>query len=269
MPAIALASTLPSTQVQAQPPQVSSKSIPNQSSKTKPSPQATNPQRRPLKFLPPPLDRGAPGQRTAAASRSSCTPLRQPLTALVPEMLEAKTDTASSPTPTHQVKNVWGLTAAARPTFWVYVPEMSAPQTAEFVLLDDQDNSIYQRTFSSAELRSGIVGVQLPATISPLAIGRRYHWFFLTNCGDTQAFVDGWVQRVELTPQLKQQLQTVSPQQQASLYASQGIWYDALTTVAAQQQKYPKNPSLTADWTELLQAIGLLPLHSEPIVQWQ
>lgn len=210
--------------------------------------------------LPKLLDKGAPiGRRRGAAGRGNCLAVNPPLTALVP---------AAGTLP---VSNVWGLTVTKHPTFWFYVPYSdTSASSGEFVLQDEADNDVYRALITLPE-RPGVVSLRLPSTSAPLELGKLYHWYFKVNC-DQQAtsgpvFVEGWVQRVTPSPTLESQLAAATPQQQVALYAANGIWHEALTSLAKLRQVNPEDTALTTDWAELLQSAGLGELASAPMVQ--
>jgi hypothetical protein len=215
---------------------------------------------------PPPPDRGAPGNRGEGASRS-CTAGSQSLMALVPEQsLNAATNTAV-------MTQVWGLTSTAHPRLWFSVPYDAAKVSAiEFILQNDQDQTVY-RTSVAVPSMPGVISVQLPVTLSGLEIDQPYHWFFKVRavCEPNQAatldYVEGWIQRIHLNPELVNRLAQASPQQQASLYAENGIWYDALTTLADLRLAEPENLSVAQDWTDLLRTIELENLATQPLIR--
>jgi Domain of Unknown Function (DUF928) len=69
--------------------------------------------------------------------------------------------------------------------------------------------------------------------------------------------VGGWIERAEPNDTLKQQLANLAPVERASLYAKQGFWYDALTTLVELQKTQPNDPALAASWAALMQSVGL------------
>jgi Domain of Unknown Function (DUF928) len=205
-----------------------------------------------LKFTPPPIppDRSAPGNRGEGASRG-CTTGEHPLTALVPSYRQ-----------TDGLTQVWGMTSQAQPSFWFYLPyEPATIQTLEFVVQDDQDETLYRNEIPDPS-RSGMMQVKLPAGV-PLAVGKAYHWFFKVTavCGanqpETLTYVEGWVQRQALTAAVSDRLQQATPQQQEAIYAENGLWYDALNALAERRFANPTDAALARDWKELLGAIGL------------
>ena len=211
---------------------------------------------------PPPPDRGAPGNRGEGASRG-CVAGDQPLMALVPEQTANATSGATT--------QVWGLTSADHPRFWFSVPyDPEKVSAIEFVLQDNQDQTIY-RTPISVPSTPGIMAVQIPSTVGGLAIDQPYHWFLKVRavCAPNQAptleYVEGWVQRTQLAPGLSDRLAQATPQQKAALYAENGIWYDALTTLAELKLAQPNDRAIAQDWTDLLKAVGLEKLATQPL----
>lgn len=208
-----------------------------------------------------PPSTGQPGRRTDAGSRgcgeadSARTSEPKPLLALVP-MQKTDQKTASS-------RVVFGKTAAEYPTFWFYLPHRSS-LTATFVLQGQDGSPIYQSDVTLPKT-AGIVSLKLPATVAPLAVGKRYHWFFKLYCrsiSPPDSFVDGWIQREALTSDLAQKLKTATLSQQVRLYAANGFWFDALTTAA----ELRRTNSSDSAWVELLRTIGLETVAAEAIV---
>lgn len=182
---------------------------------------------------------GRPGRRAGGGSRSSCPSTQIPLTALIP------------------AKNI-GTTVSDRPSLWFYVPY--APQQAtsgEFVLQDKQENDVYRQTFNLSQT-PGLVSFKLPQSAPPLAINQSYRWYFKLYCDDsltTANFVEGWIARTPLPPDLETRLK--SEQSPAYLeYGSNSIWFDSLDSLAQLRLK-KDNPQLQNDWNKLLGAEGV------------
>lgn len=217
--------------------------------------------RKPLIFKtpPPPPNTGAPGQRKAGGSRGcldvnvqNTQSKEKVLTALAPEYSSSQL--------------VLGLTILMRPTFWFYVPYKSDSIYAKFVLEDGNNQTIYKTPLKGTP---GVVGVELPATTEGLQIGKRYHWYFNIYCKQDDEFltsVEGDVERKSLDPIFQSQLDKATPQQQVALYAANGIWYEALTTLANLRRTKAQDTLLASDWTSLLGSIGLQNIAAEPIV---
>ena len=214
-------------------------------------------------------DEVAPGSRTGERSRSrgGCPRVTTPLTALMP-VTKATSSGQSTSTTTTTTESVYGLTVAERPTFWFYVPyPLTSSRPVEFVLQDENGNDVYQTQFTESGTVPGVVGLQLPPTVDPLEVGKRYRWFFLIYCNPEEpTFVEGWVERVELNPTLKNQLdQATTPQQKATVYAEAGVWFEAVTTLAELRRQKPNDQALNAQWLELLQSVDLEAIATEPV----
>lgn len=228
-----------------------------------------------LKFTLPPLPyRRTPGRRRGAASRGECPSVSKPLTALVPvaeqKVADTRLDKAQVIAPIGlNWEFVWGKTVAERPTFWFYVPyTLTAKLPVEFVLQDEAQKPVYEATFTAIGTSPGIISFQLPSPAAPLEVNKMYHWYFVVNCDpDDPIFVEGWIQRSLLNSELKRQLEQATPREQVSLYAANGIWYEAMTSLAELRHANPKDTSLTTDWTGLLQSVGLGAIAQEPIVR--
>lgn len=163
------------------------------------------------------------------------------------------------------------LTVSEYPTFYAYIPESGA-KTARFVLKEQEqdDNAIYETTFNIPVTR-GIVSVELPETaLSPLKVGKTYHWFFVLVC-DTEdssrnAIADGWIKRIKPSDGLAKALEKTSFRDRPRVYGKAGIWQDTLTTLAQLRRSRPTDPKVTADWEQLLNEIGLSAIAKDPVV---
>jgi Domain of Unknown Function (DUF928) len=217
---------------------------------------------------PPPPNRGVPGNRGEGASRGDCTAFGLPLTALVPSYEQQLNQGAGETT----ITQVWGLTSVEQPSFWFYVPyKQSSIQAMEFVLQTDQNKTIHRADISAPPI-PGIIRVQLQNTKVFLEKNKLYNWFLKVRviCNPKQAvtldYVEGWVQRVNLDVALRDRLKQSSPQQQATIYANNGIWYDALTTLAELRLRDFQDSELTEDWKNLLKVIQLEKIATKPLI---
>lgn len=198
---------------------------------------------------------GLPGRRIGGGTRGECPLGAKRLTALVPE-------------------NNLGLTEAAYPTFFFYIPESQTPKAIEFVLLDDSDRQVYETTFMTTGT-AGIINLSLPsfAGLQPLEIGKNYHWYFSMLCNPLNraedVFVEGWIQRVEPNPVLALKLENASAAERVNLYASAGLWHEALMTLTELRRDRPNDSPIAANWTKLLQNVGLETIAQEPLIEYQ
>jgi hypothetical protein len=225
-----------------------------------------------VKFVPPPPppDRSAAGSRGGAASRG-CNAANQTVTALVPTYQQNLNQGNQVVVPTVQV---WGLTNSERPNFFFFVPyDASSIANIEFVLKDEtnkKSQTLY-RTYLTPPESPGIINVNLPSSIASLQTGKMYHWFFKVRlqCDQKQPttldYVDGWVQRVNQNSTLTAQIKQATLEQKATLYAANGVWYDAIMSLVELRQKNTQHQTLAA-WTSLLNSVGLEAITNQPLI---
>lgn len=214
------------------------------------------PQRWEARQYQPPVGIGAPSRVEGGGTRGdSCPLVGKPLKALVP-------------------RNGFGVTLAAYPSFFVYMPAL-APQTpplpVEFIVEDMDGNEVYKSNFKTNG-QAGIVTINLPtqAGVAPLQVGKDYRWSYTVLCQPDErsrvVTVEGLVRRVELNPRLKTQISQASPQRQVDLYAQEEIWQDALATLVQLRRNNPNDSVLAAKWAKLMGAAGLDDLTQESLV---
>lgn len=166
-------------------------------------------------------------------------------------------------------KNKIGRTVSEYPEFFLYLPKTEA-KVAEFVLQDDKGKQIYQTTLNINN-SSGVIGISIPTNknVSPLQIGKNYSWSIALICDDkdrsADVFQKGIVRRVEVSADIRSQLQKAEPRLKAVIYAQTGIWQDALSTLIAARRANPNDVDLAADWKILLDSVNLGKIAKEPI----
>jgi len=169
-----------------------------------------------------------------------------------------------------------GLTTAAYPRFFWFMPKSKA-KLAEFTLFEVDERGedrtpLYKTTFS-IDGTAGVASLSLPsnATLPPLAVGKDYRWSVSLVCSASDRSkditVDGWVQRVAVKADLAKQLANAKPSDRVRLYASNGIWFDTVTTLADQRCTNPKDAALTKSWAALLQSVQLGTIAEQPLLQ--
>jgi len=205
------------------------------------------------RFIQPTEDIDAPPPARVRSVRGGCASSNQvSLTALVP-------------------KNKIGRTVSDYPTFFFYLPQTDA-ELAELILEDESGNQIYQQELTIKNL-SGVIGVSIPANtnVPPLEVGKDYTWKFTVVCDAEDRSSDqletGIVRRVELSADILRELENADPRQKTVIYAQNGIWQDALGTLAAARRANPNDTDLAADWESLLESVTLGEIPKEPIVE--
>jgi Domain of Unknown Function (DUF928) len=189
------------------------------------------------------------------------------LTAFAPEYQQPTSTTASKP---NSLK-VWGLTTKEHPTLWVYIPYSSALiARIDFILRsgDNSANPIVYQTSIQPPKQAGIVNFSLPKTSTPLAIDKLYQWDVkLTMKSQPTEEITGWIQRAKINSTLSDRIKRSNPSQQADLYAENGYWYDALSTLAIQRRDFPTDPTIKENWQSMLKSVNLEGLTDRPFVK--
>jgi Domain of Unknown Function (DUF928) len=203
-----------------------------------------------VSFTPPPDD-GQPDRTEGAGSRGGpCaqdadpTANTLPLRALVP-------------------KTNKGLTLAERPTLYVHLPATSAKQVA--LSLREEGTKQHSQTFFPITGTSGLISLKPSDDSPPLEVGKTYQWAVVVLCGErpnpNDPAITAWVRRVALS-QPKNQSTAL---QQAAWYGQNGVWYDALASLAEAKRNQSNNKALTDNWIDFLKSAGLEAMATEPI----
>jgi Domain of Unknown Function (DUF928) len=207
------------------------------------------------RVLPPPptSTKDFPARRSVSATRGTST-CDLKLVALAPEF---KRTTADRITETY----VWGQTTKSHPTLWFFIP--SAPPGTELVfsLQDREEQDIYRSSITTPT-QPGVISIQLPSGQPPLQLGRDYRWTLTArvpcdNDEPTRVHVDGWISRVNLAVGAKD----------SYTYATQGIWYDAVTSLAQERLQEPNDPDLKQEWIDLLKLVNLNQIADRPLLK--
>ena len=165
-------------------------------------------------------------------------------------------------------------TLAERPTFWLYVPyALTEKVPGRFQLLekDSAGRMEYQSVATVTGTAPGVIGVQLPPG-KRLEENQQYKWRFVISCDPNDPTANpstvAIAFRLPKNPKLEKQLQaTKQPAQRAALYAQNGIWYEALTTLAEQRRANPGDAKISAKWRELLRQGGLSVFDAKSPIQ--
>ncbi|MCL6434766.1 MAG: DUF928 domain-containing protein [Leptolyngbyaceae cyanobacterium HOT.MB2.61] len=195
--------------------------------------------------------RGAPTSTAGGATRGTCMSGTQMPTPLTP-------------------KEGLGLTFSERPSFFVYVPQ-SQTQTAEFLLLSEDDTEIVYQTTFTLPATAGVIRFGMPADAPPLQTGKTYHWFITLNCDITKGpsgnpSAEGWVERVAVNQTLARTLAKTPISGRPAVYAEAGIWHETLMSLADLRRKAPNNSQLVTDWRDLLKSVGLDAIATQPLL---
>lgn len=203
---------------------------------------------------------GRPGGRGRGAGGRGPCKKDESLIALVPT------------TKTANKEFVRGLTTVEHPTFWFYIPGQTAELPIEFVLQDESENDVYRTNLKVPQNSAGIISVSVPASVAPLSVNKSYRWILAISCdpGDdfSKMLVRGEIERVAMPVDAQKSLNAAQmPLDKAILYAKNGIWFDALTTLGTQlQQSDRKDATVSTAWADLLKQGNLNDVVAAPIL---
>jgi Domain of Unknown Function (DUF928) len=167
--------------------------------------------------------------------------------------------------PTVQVDGIpvaYGATISARPTFWFYIPyAYQSRLPAEFVLIDEQEENVFNPIEVELIDVPGIIQITLPASSADLESGKVYRWVFSIMCDRTNrsgdVSVNGWIERIVPDQALQSKLHSeVTASQRLSTYKENGIWFNTLETVIKILQEPQKISKGIEKWQNLLNSIG-------------
>lgn len=211
-----------------------------------------------------PPNRGLPGGRQEGGGvRGPCPNGSEQLTALSP-----KTDA--------------GITSSAKPAFYLYVPEgISLPMEFAISEYPDPNNpnaeekEVYKTKFNLTG-KAGIISVSLPEKNSGLEVGKTYYWSFALVCKpnarEASIIRGGWVQRQALSRSMEQEIQTTakdSPEKLPKLFEDEGMWYDAVASLAQLRTQNPDKDNIQKQWQALLDSVELGNLASAQFINYK
>jgi Domain of Unknown Function (DUF928) len=200
---------------------------------------------------------GGPQTNGSGGSRPACTDIQPSLTPIVPATRQSNGNVLLS-----------GKTTKNHPTFWFYIPYKSTDiQSATFTLQDNkQEKPAFEKTVKIASTPA-LISISLPPTAPALQNGKVYDLrlsmsvFCPPNRELDTGFVAAQVIKENISPNLDNQLKRATPQQQATIYAKAGFWYDALTTSAELKRTNPNDSSLS----QLLKQYELTSFVNTPV----
>lgn len=195
-------------------------------------------------YIPP--DRGAPESTTTGGTRGGQCLLSQ--AKIIPLLIPG---------------NSFGVTLSEYPTFFAYIPPSQEAQEGEFFLAEwfsrENQQDIYNEHFQLPDNAGGIIGLKIPAEKSPpLQLGKKYIWGVRIFCDpekieqDGDPLSKGFIELIQPNLSLLERLKNARPLTLPTIYAAQGIWYDALASLMELRSLNPQNSQLINDWQELL-----------------
>lgn len=243
-----------------------------------PSSAQSRPRRSRVKFVMPRLtyDRGAPSKRSEGGSRNNfCDSPIGPI-ALTPQYSEPRLsgdgtpllDMEGNPRQQHFVLT---QTSEPQPTFALYMPlakrDVADLQLNLFVV-DQAGTEVYDLPIPVPS-KAGIITFKPDRNQAALEEGQRYNWAIEIEVACTDNELDmpkyGTLQGQIERQALFQEETLMSQEGYAIASAKNGFWPDAMATVADLHRQDRSDEQHIADWTSLLDSIGLEALSAAPL----
>ena len=187
--------------------------------------------------------RGAPATRVGGGTRSAATKSVQ-LSVLAPS------DT--------------GYTTRDKPTIYWYVSE-TLQKPVELTIINNESLEAASKPAFEVTLQPplarGVHAISLEQYGVALKPGVEYQWF-VALVGDAahrsnDVIAGGTIKRVAETDSVRSRVKEASAASRGALYASAGIWYDAMDELSKQISAQPENRDLRAQRAALLEQVGL------------
>jgi Domain of Unknown Function (DUF928) len=155
------------------------------------------------------------------------------------------------------IVTTWAMTSQTQPTIWAELPFAGSQiEKLRLVIYDSQNpNRVLQLKPIASPNQPGLIAVQVP---KPLLAPQTYRWtltgFIRCDNGSTPSpmkdLAGGWIEYKPAIGDLQTQLTQAEPIDQASLYASNGYWLDALTILGRNRMSGDQS------WSLLLRGVG-------------
>lgn len=151
------------------------------------------------------------------------------------------------------------LTVESHPTLLVHIPNTSAT-TALLSVRDANEDYDYQTMMPIGD-RAGIVSLTLPDDAPALDVNQEYQWSLILLCDNKlrpdSPIVQGDIMRISTNSYLNDKLARADLLESAILYASEGVWYDTVSSMAKLKTANPQNRTIDSSWQGLLESVGL------------
>ena len=157
-----------------------------------------------------------------------------------------------------------GMTLAERPEILVYVPATQAKQ-ALFSLKEKGVNGKVTRYQTTVALSGNteVLTIRLPESVEPLAVGETYTWYLSLQCDGGVRPVSPVIGKITRIAPPASAVSVAASEDRSTLlraaeiYGAQGIWYDAVATLARLKHAQPADAAIEQHWQTLLSSAGL------------
>ena len=131
----------------------------------------------------------------------------------------------------------------------------------ELTVIEDQAVEPILETRINRPNQPGVQQIRLADYGVRLKPGIEYRWFVAVVPDPENRSKDivsgGIIERIEAPANLRSRVATSTAEQIASVYADEGIWYDALAAISARIDNAPSDPTLRVQRAALLKQVQL------------
>ena len=153
-----------------------------------------------------------------------------------------------------------GLTASEQPSLYWHI-STATTYPVEITVMDPRRIEPVLETRLAGPVTAGLHRVRLADYGVTLDPDVQYRWYVAVVLDPDRRAKDvlagGVVERVPLTPELRQKLAQAKKEDVPSIYAGDGLWYDALTAVSDLVDGAPSDAALRQQRAALLGQVGL------------
>jgi hypothetical protein len=153
-----------------------------------------------------------------------------------------------------------GLTTKEQPTLYWYVSE-PVPARLEVTVINDDAIDPELEEIVATPGHAGIQKIDLAKSGTRLEPGLEYRWFVSVVADPGQRSNDivasGTIQRITPQGALKARIAGADDSALVSIYAEEGVWYDAIDGLSRMIEKAPNDAALREQRAALLEQVGL------------
>jgi hypothetical protein len=152
------------------------------------------------------------------------------------------------------------LTVSEQPTFYWYISSRTS-LPVEVAIMDPGTVAPVLEVTLPGPTEAGVHAIRLADHGVRLRAGVPYRWYVavVPDAGrrSRDVLAGGTVERIVPAPELAASLTSAGSPERASLYASAGLWYDALTALGEMIDRAPADPEPRRLRAALLKQVGL------------
>jgi hypothetical protein len=153
-----------------------------------------------------------------------------------------------------------GLTTKSQPTLYWYISKPANARLDVTVINDEEIDPILENVVGTPK-SAGIQQLDLATVGTKLEPGIEYRWFVSVTPDEGQRSNDviasGTIQYNPPGADLETRIAKADERTLASIYAENGVWYDAIDSISRAIQNNPGDATLRAQRAGLLEQVGL------------